>query len=587
MKKLTLLLIATLALFSVSAQGTVKLTVSGQGATKEVATANALRSAIEQAFGTFVSANTQILNDEIVKEEIATISSGNIQEYKELSCITMPDGSKSVSLSATVSIGNLISYAKSKGSSAEFAGAVFAMNMKMRKLNAENETTALYNMLDQLYSLSLSVFDWELEVGEPTVLPDQKYKIPMIAKAKINGNTAPFFSLLFNTLESLSLSPSEVEGYKANKMEVYTIKAIGRDFTLRNDYRNFITYLTYLINCIGESFHIYGQIGDQKTKMLYDLSNKTPYATEISSGFLLASMERTYTRDPYTLMIKNLDAFMNNAPGSVAFKRELSVSVDEKTLYQLHGFEVVPAPNISRLTFVRKNGMMVVDTMNVYQSVDFEPEGFYDFEKTIRDAFRYMRVLYVSEDCLAEYDDISFYNQDCLQKITVERCGVRNYHSRGYLFINGCDNLETVRIGKGMKFIGDNAFQNNPKLSSVIIGSTLTYGEDVIDLTALTEEDLQDIIIFGDEVKSIGSGNRFGNPAESKNSLSVVFNRDIRCNYDIGSFNLILVPKDCLSYFKKNRYYDNPEPIEDKMSELGCVDLLSLLKRLCQSDFRK
>ena len=35
---------------------TIRLTVSGEGATKEEATANALRSAIEHAFGTFVSA---------------------------------------------------------------------------------------------------------------------------------------------------------------------------------------------------------------------------------------------------------------------------------------------------------------------------------------------------------------------------------------------------------------------------------------------------------------------------------------------------------------------------------------------------
>ena len=126
MKKLTLLLIAALTLFGVSAQETVKLTVNGQGATKEEATANALRSAIEQSFGVFVSANTQILNDEVVKDEIATIASGNIQEYQELGCITMPNGQQSVTLSATVSIGNLISYAKSKGSSAEFAGAIFA-----------------------------------------------------------------------------------------------------------------------------------------------------------------------------------------------------------------------------------------------------------------------------------------------------------------------------------------------------------------------------------------------------------------------------------------------------------------------------
>ena len=50
----------------------VTLVVSGEGATKEQATHMALRSAVEQAYGVFVSANTEILNDELVVEEIAT-----------------------------------------------------------------------------------------------------------------------------------------------------------------------------------------------------------------------------------------------------------------------------------------------------------------------------------------------------------------------------------------------------------------------------------------------------------------------------------------------------------------------------------
>ena len=77
MKRLTFILVTMLAILSASAQETVKLTVSGQGTTKEEATANALRSAIEQSFGVFVYENTQIFNDDVVKDEIATISSGN------------------------------------------------------------------------------------------------------------------------------------------------------------------------------------------------------------------------------------------------------------------------------------------------------------------------------------------------------------------------------------------------------------------------------------------------------------------------------------------------------------------------------
>ena len=54
------------------------LTVFGNGKTKDEATKLALRSAIEQAFGGFVSSNTQILNDNLISDEIATVSSGNV-----------------------------------------------------------------------------------------------------------------------------------------------------------------------------------------------------------------------------------------------------------------------------------------------------------------------------------------------------------------------------------------------------------------------------------------------------------------------------------------------------------------------------
>ena len=58
---------------------TVTLIVSGQGNTKDEAKQNALRSAIEQAFGTFVSSKTEILNDELV-DFIVAWCIGQVQE---------------------------------------------------------------------------------------------------------------------------------------------------------------------------------------------------------------------------------------------------------------------------------------------------------------------------------------------------------------------------------------------------------------------------------------------------------------------------------------------------------------------------
>ena len=41
----------------------VEIMVSGSGVTKEAAVNNALRSALEQSYGTFVSTSTNVLND--------------------------------------------------------------------------------------------------------------------------------------------------------------------------------------------------------------------------------------------------------------------------------------------------------------------------------------------------------------------------------------------------------------------------------------------------------------------------------------------------------------------------------------------
>ena len=70
--------------FSQDADKTVTLIVTGQGKTIDDAKTNALRSAIEQAFGAFVSSNTTILNDSLVKDEIVSVTNGNIQKYDVL-----------------------------------------------------------------------------------------------------------------------------------------------------------------------------------------------------------------------------------------------------------------------------------------------------------------------------------------------------------------------------------------------------------------------------------------------------------------------------------------------------------------------
>ena len=50
-------------IFAQEAENEVTITVSGSGKTQEEAKQSALRSAIEQAFGAFISSKTEVFND--------------------------------------------------------------------------------------------------------------------------------------------------------------------------------------------------------------------------------------------------------------------------------------------------------------------------------------------------------------------------------------------------------------------------------------------------------------------------------------------------------------------------------------------
>ncbi len=225
MKKLVLLAICfcgTIA-FAQKAPQEVTLVVSADGATKTQAIDNALRSAIEQTFGTFVSANTEILNDELVMDEIATVSSGNIQKYKEIASVTLPNGKTSVTLNVIVSLKKLVKYAQSKGSECEFAGATFGANARMYEFNKKNEEIAIQNLIRQLDALR-PVYDYEIEVSEPKM--DKVKEAPRRAREKTvekaatieiqvvvksNDKTKVFNELIQNTIMSLAMTEKQIK----------------------------------------------------------------------------------------------------------------------------------------------------------------------------------------------------------------------------------------------------------------------------------------------------------------------------------------------------------------------------------------
>lgn len=194
---------------------TVSLIITGTGTTKENATSNALRTAIEKTFGTFVSANTSVVNDDLVKDEIVTVTSGTVASYEELNCrqVNGNDGTLyEVTVSAVVSIDNLVKFAQNHGMSAELAGQTFAMNVKLEVLNTANENEALSHLIIQLYEIAkLGLYDFKIDVKEPS-MQDGKAVVEAYVIPVPNANYKAYVELAKKTVSKLSNMSSE-KGY--------------------------------------------------------------------------------------------------------------------------------------------------------------------------------------------------------------------------------------------------------------------------------------------------------------------------------------------------------------------------------------
>ena len=275
----------------------VTLVASGKASDSEKATTIALRSAIEQAYGTFVSANTTILNDDLVKDEIVTISNGNIKSYEVLSDVKCEDGQDMVTVKATVCISKLVSYAKSKGASTEFAGATFAQSMKIKELNKKNESQALQNVLAMVKEMLPIAFDKRLYVADPSIakaipqyrnprsnlekqyydygnLTDGYYKMVMYVIMEPNDNTDKVMSSILETLDAISLNTEEIEEYRKVGINTSSIGIFmpsygaSSKFTFRNSKEETIKWLLELANIFASefsNFKIVDNLGETST----------------------------------------------------------------------------------------------------------------------------------------------------------------------------------------------------------------------------------------------------------------------------------------------------------------------------------
>ena len=285
MKKLLSLVVVMIIAATTFAQvNEVTLTTIGTGSNEEQATLQALRSAIEQSFGTFVSANTTILNDRLVQDEIVSVSNGNVKEYQKLAVATLSNGQVSVSAKVTVSVNKLIAYAKSKGSRAEFAGQAFSANLKIMQLRAKSTQQTIDLMIQQLDMIANDMFDFKLILGEPQNLSGKYYFFPTI-EVYSNEASTNFYNILTQTLSTLNLSEADREfcrnnGIECSKWYAYPMDDGEQEYqsgiSLPITQKNWNTFRRDLDNIFNKAYSrfILSEIGNSQNTYICGDANK-------------------------------------------------------------------------------------------------------------------------------------------------------------------------------------------------------------------------------------------------------------------------------------------------------------------------
>ena len=233
------ILLATTNAFSQTDSKDVSITSSGSGKTLEDAKQAALRSSTEQAFGAFISSKTEMFNDQVVADQMASVSSGNIKSYEVLNESQLPDGSWGVTLKTIVSVDKLTSFVEAKGIAIEIKGGMFALNIKQQLLNEQGEIKAVSEMVGLLHEPMQISFDYVIKSSDPKSLDaeSKNWEIPLVVTATTNKNIDFCANYCIKTLAALSLSSEEVTSYQSLNKAVFPVvinyNGVAKTFYLR------------------------------------------------------------------------------------------------------------------------------------------------------------------------------------------------------------------------------------------------------------------------------------------------------------------------------------------------------------------
>ncbi len=238
MKNIFIVLFILLS-FNITAQDNiVSFIVGGTGANKEIATKNALKSALKQTYEMFVSSDSNLFNDTLLTESLVDQKNGYFVKVDKLSMLNIPNGEGNfVILKPIIAVDKLLTLAQSKKVAIEQKGGLFSYNINQQTLNEKNEldiVSTLYEIVKYFYKNS---FNYKLSITNPKVNNEDKtlWDIGLLIKLFPKKEVVDLVNFIYSSYSDIALPMSELENYSSIGKDVYPVS-----ISLNKDHFNYI-----------------------------------------------------------------------------------------------------------------------------------------------------------------------------------------------------------------------------------------------------------------------------------------------------------------------------------------------------------
>ena len=190
-------------------KGEKKIIASGFGVNSDQALQKALRNAVEEAVGSYISSNTLIENDDLIEDKILSLSRGFIKDFRTLSTEKI-EGEIKLTVAAIVTGDQVIETLKSSGVEVEIKGNLLFSQFSDLNRQIDDEAKLVESLFSEVPANS--PFDFIVSNDTPVQLEGQSgFKVQLSVKAVVNKNYTILMQNIKNILDGIALDVVDVK----------------------------------------------------------------------------------------------------------------------------------------------------------------------------------------------------------------------------------------------------------------------------------------------------------------------------------------------------------------------------------------